>query len=382
MRSTLRISSWAALVIGMIFAATARMAFAADPTSAELLKDALGATATINNAGEKAVVLSYLVMSQARTGDIAGAKQTAESIAGPFKIFAYGNIAAAMAYAGDIDGAKALLDGIGADVKSTGYEGIVEAVADKGDVAKAKTMAVQIADRFYAAHAQEHIAMAQAAAGDLEAAKATISAISGPEDVIVEAYVYVAEIEIKAGKADEGRKIIDLATAAAKRVPGYLLPVALADIAEAQTRAGNLAVAMQIVEKAKGPDDKALFLGHIADAQIKMGDLDAAKKTASSLSEAGRRSRLEADLATAEAAKGDKDGAGQLLKDAQTLAASITDVPLRAIACMAIGKAQVQVNGAVAAADWARSQKDPQVRALALMGVVAGLPDYHAPKLP
>jgi hypothetical protein len=298
------------------------------------------------------------------------------------KNFAYDRIADALAQAGDIDGAKALLNVVGnATAKSGIYESTVEGQTKKGDIAAAKATAENISIPFLKDHANEHIALAQAASGDLDGAKATIGAITA-DDVRAEAYVYLAEQQFKAGKKNESRQTMILARAAAKQVPSYLAPLALSNIASGEVKMGNLSDAMQIVNGVSDSNAKNLIIDHIAEAQVEMGNLAEAKLTAARLTETMGKIVLDGKLAGAEAKNGDKDSARNLVKEAIALMATLPIPPIRAIAAECIATAQVQTTDATAAADWARSQKDPEVRVRALIGVVDGLPDYHAPSHP
>ena len=75
-----------------------RPTWAAGPTSSVLIKEALDAAKKIRDEGDKADALNIIVMAQARSGDVAGARKTADAITKAFtKDFAYGHIAEALA---------------------------------------------------------------------------------------------------------------------------------------------------------------------------------------------------------------------------------------------------------------------------------------------
>lgn len=371
-------------VAGTLPGARAAIGATTNPTTSALLKEATDAAGKIADADEKADTLGLVVMIQARTGDIAGAKLTAETIAVPRKKgFAYANIADALARSGDIDGATAVAESVtDANAKAGIYENIAEAQARKGDIAAAQATAANITEPFNKAHTNGRIALAQAAAGDLDAAKATIAALPSTDDLIVETWVNIAEMQATGGKKAESDESLKLAIAAMDQVPDYLQDIALGKFVAGETKTGNLSKAMQLANYVKAPPNKEMLLSHIASAQIEMGDLAGARSTAARLTKPSDQVDNDASLASAEAKTGDVNGARRLVTQASALAPRIQPPPIRAMYCEGIATAQVQANGEAAAVAWARSQKDPEVRARALLGVVEGLPDYHKPSFP
>jgi tetratricopeptide (TPR) repeat protein len=351
-----------------------------DITSANLIKEALTSAGKITDADERADTLVHICMVQARSGDVTGAHQTADSIEQPMKKnFAYGHIASAMAHAGDIDGAYKLIATAPDDAKPTMYQGVVEALARKGDIDQATQSAAKITDPFYQAHAAEDIAKAQATAGDLKSAEATIATITGALDVKVEAYAAIAELR-SAAKDDAGAaRMIDLAKTTLKDVPDYLAPLAQAAIASALTKCGHVAEAKAMVETAPDASARALIIGHIAEAQAEMGNANEAQATAKELKDPSDQIRINTVLARSQVKAKDMTAARRSVATAVYMVAKINPPARRAIWIDDVATVQAMTRDVPEAAKWARGQTDPQVRASALLGVVKALPNYHGP---
>jgi hypothetical protein len=369
----------AMLVAGSGFAAPGT-----SPTSGELLKEAVKAATEIADADERADTLVGIVLVQARAGDIAGAKRIAEEVGVPSKKnFAYGHIATALAQAGDMDGAKTMLQLVTDEPgKSNVYGSIVEGEARKGNLSAAKAAAVNVSDGFYKAHAIEQIALAEARAADFDGAKTLIASITGADDVTVGAYVNLAEIQAKAGKSAAGRQTMALALKAYKKVPDYMAPVVLAVIVGGEMKVGDLAAVKQLENSVTDPSGKMMIILAIARTQIEMGDISGAKATAARLTNTDDKIDIDDRLAAAAVTRGDLVEARELVTRASNLVGTIEPPPLRSIFIQEIGTLQAKVSDPATAAAWARSQKDPEVRAKALVGIVEALPNYHAHQFP
>ncbi|HVT82954.1 MAG TPA: hypothetical protein VHM90_20115 [Phycisphaerae bacterium] len=348
---------------------------AAEADKDQLVTDALSAAADIKGAEARGEALSDIVLAQARLGDIEGAMRTAVGIGqGRNKVFAFTSISEELALAGNIDGAKGMLEKVDADAKENVYRGIVKGLAKKGDLAGAKAAATNVKYPFYAALASRYIALAQAAAGDHEAARATIGTITNSMDS-VEAYTELAARELKAKKEEEARKTMELARAAAKDKGAY--PSAF--LAAAEIRAGNSAAAAAIAARFSDASDRDLILGKIADAQTEVGDFGGAKSTAEKIPDAGSKIYSYAKLAPA-MIRSDKKEAQSLLKRSVELLAGIDRQFSHTSAAGSIAEMMAKIDGTEAATTWARSQADPEMRVAALLGVISTLPNYHQPE--
>jgi hypothetical protein len=351
------------------------------PDIRDLLGKATIAANQISDADQKSDTLGGIVMARARTGDIAGAKQAAASNSAINLSLAYGGIAGALAFSGDVNGALEVLKtpNLGADNLPMIYNSIAQVQAIKGDIVGAKATAAKITADFFSAKAQEKIALAEARAGDLPAARATVDAISSPIDVKSTAYVELAELEFRAGKDADARRVMQAAVDTAKQIKDYTAAMTWADVAEGEVQAGDLDSAMKIASAAANESDKSLVLRNIATMQAEMGDLESAKKTAALMGNNSETVSVNLKVAEATAKTGDIASAKKWIDDAEKLIGLAKYPGSRAISVGEIARTKAGVEGLATAAAWAQARTDPGERARALLGVVEAMPDYQDP---
>lgn len=338
----------------------------------ELLAAALTAAQAIKDLDEMDNALLRIVSAWCAKGDIAAAEQTAKLIARPqFEGFARGTIAGARARAGDIKGALALADGA-ADGKAGILEEVIGAQIEQGDLPGAKITRTAMGDGFYSGQADRRIALAQAAADDVTAARQTLAGIQDPY-VKVQAYLEVGEALFKTKNLTGARYMIQRAVAASKDVPDYLRPISVASIVSTQVKTGSADIALAAANQIVAPDAKELALAKIAEAQAEIGDIAGSKTTAAILNSAGDLVRLQTFFAKAQAKKGESADAKQSIQAARALADSIQTPTQRAFAYETFLAAQVEIGDAAGAVEIAHGQKDPIVRSYSLVAVARAL---------
>jgi hypothetical protein len=355
-------------------------AFADEVTGQSILAAALAAANRIGDVGQRAQALDLIVETQAQSGDIPGAKQTADAIplsspddstvadtAAGWKKDAYANIAGGQAGAGDIAGARATVASLDdPETINVADQYIAQALARKGDITNAKSCAARTSG-ICRARADAAIARAQAASGDITAAKETIKGLADTNEQAL-AYAFVAEIQAKNGDQPGARDTVGLAKAAALQVPDYLSQTAFGAVAKAAVKAGDMDGASELRKTGE-----SYISSQIAIAQAEMGDIAAAKETDAQISDPFDHAFAQVSIAEAESRAGDAAGAIQALDSARTAASSISDSSKAAEACGRIVEAWARSGNPTAAADWARSQQDPTVEVAGLIHIARAL---------
>jgi hypothetical protein len=353
----------------------------ADTVTAQgVLADAVSAANRIDDAGVKAHVLDLIAAAQAECGDGASARQTAGSIVvnaddpgnaqaeTGWKNDAYAAIVGGQAECGDIDRARAAAAQFAdADVKSLAYQYIAQDLAKTGRRSEAREFAGRCGgvDR---ARADGAIAVADAAAGNFDDAKAEATSLGDPSEQ-VQALTRIAELQAKAGDVNSARQTIELAKSAAAQVPQWLARATYGAIAAAMVWAGEVDDA-----NALRKIDENYVVRKIAVAQADMGDISAARATIAQISDAAGLACANARVAVALWKAGHAADANDALDAVRYAASQIGDSSQAADAAGIIAAAQTQVGDASSAADWGRAQQDPFVGASALIAVAKALP--------
>jgi hypothetical protein len=340
--------------------------------SRELLALAETSAATITDDDERDDAFMRVIHVRSEIGDAAGAEKAAKLIGSEQKRgFASRAIAGGYARSGDIKTAMAMADAM--PKASAGIlEEVVAAQVDRGELDAARTTRAKIRDAFYAAHASRRIALAQAASGDLAAAKQTLAGIEGAADVKVQGYVDIADA-LRKQKNEAGEfEMVKSAMAALREVPAYLRPMSIAAVAGMLVKAGNGEIAMKIANDVTEARDKALVLSHIADAQAELGNLSGARSTAKLLA-GDDQVRVQMLVAKAQMKGGDSAGAKQSIATARTMADKVEIPTLRAFAYESILPTQIELGDASGAIEVANGQRDPIVKTYALVAVARAL---------
>jgi hypothetical protein len=346
-------------------------------TSTGVLSDALAATDKIDDPRLKAQVLDMIAMTQAESGDTAGAKQSAEGIVVNasedaatadaelgWKKDAYAAIAGGEAGRGDIDGAQATVASIiDPDTKSLAYEYIAQALARKGDIAGAKRFAA-LATGTDQTRADRAIAAALATTGNFEEAKAIAGSLDDDYEK-VQALTAIAQAQAKAGDSSAAKQTIELARAAAANVGDYLASATWGAIAMALVKAGDLDGANSLRKI-----DEVRIARDIAVAQADLGDIAGAKQTIAQITDSSALACANARLALAQWRAHDITGATESLEAAKSAASEISGSSDQADACERIVEAWTIAGNPSGAAQWAESQNDPVSEVKGLITVV------------
>jgi tetratricopeptide (TPR) repeat protein len=241
----------------------------------------------------------YLVLGQAKAGDIPAAEATATLIRDKNnEVNALNAIALAQSKAGDATGSRAtfaaaldVASHISSKInRSVAQNTIVAHETDAGDISAAESTASLISDSTYRSFAWSHIATAQAKAGDMAGARrnfglardaAVISphgyswiasvatdqaavgdipgAIATAQKIFhpisqMDADAAIAEAQRKAGDLNASRKTCEAVMAAARMVPGALQRVdIIARIAVTEAKAGDTTTAEKFVNLISDP---------------------------------------------------------------------------------------------------------------------------------
>jgi hypothetical protein len=375
--SRVRLASCAACAV---LALAAGNAAADEISTGSVLSDAVGAANRIDDGRAKAQTLSSIATAQAQIGDIAGATETVDAIpvnrsgdssiadceAG-WKDDAYATIAGCQAAKGNIASASATAKSINQpDMCGMAYQYISQALARRGDIAGAKAIADHLHGIFHD-RANAAIAEAAAAGGDVSGAK---QIAGGLDDACekVKAFALIAETQIKAGDVAGARQTLELAKTAADDVPEWVARVPYGTLAAALVKAGDLDGAY-VMRKA----DASYINREIAIAQAQMKDFTAAKASLAQITTPCDIACANASVAEAEIRAGDASEVDSTLDCAKAALSSITESTELAEACARIAQAQARAGDAATAADWARSQQDPEVEVSALIGVACGM---------
>jgi hypothetical protein len=317
---------------------------------------------------------------QAAAGDVAGARQTAESIASKQpQAYAYRDIAEARVKAGDLAGARELVDlakkaadavTVKIDQQST-LQDVAGAEADAGDLEGARKMADDINHPFMKAMALRMVVTAQARAGDVAGARQAA-------DAIIDDYAKglalgdVAGAQARAGQVKEA-----LETAGAIENPDAR-QAAYRQIAAVQLKAGDSAgsrqsldLAIAATEEVHNPGSKAWAYRCAAIGQAQAGDVPAALKTAGGIEQAYARALAYGAVAEIQDRTGDHAGAKQTLDLAKKSAASI-DSSGEKSAYRDIAATGVRTGDAAGVEAWAKSLTEPLPHTCVLEGAACG----------
>jgi hypothetical protein len=349
-------------------------------TSRGVLADALAAANRIDDSGLKAQTLDQIASVQAKTGDIAGARQTADAITvdrsgdstgaqteAGWKNDAYAEIASAQAGAGDFAGASATVRGIDDDdTKALAFQYIAQELARKGNIPAAKAYAAHL-DGASRTRADGAIAEAEATAGDIGAAKEMAKGLDDEKEQAL-TLAFIAEAQAKHGDQSGAQETVNLAKSAAVQVPDYLSRTVLGTVAAAEVKAGDLAGAEALLKV-----NPSYIAREIAIARGQTGDIAGAKEMFAQISDPTDQACANAGIAEAQSRAGDGSGAVESLNAARMAAGSISDSSRLADACAYIVEAWTKAGDASAAADWARSQQDPSVEVTGLISVARTL---------
>lgn len=350
-----------------------------DLTSESVLNDALTAVNKIDDVRGKAQMLDQIAAAQAQTGDIAGAKQTVQAIGqgasntgaddgtGSWKNDAYAAIAGAQAGRGDVNGAFATVKVIDDDdAKSLAFQNIAQALAKRGDLSAANAYASRLSGTCRA-RADASIAEARAAAGDFTGAKDLAKTLDdGTEQAL--ALASISEIQAKSGDAAGALETAHLARDAAGQVYDYLSRPVYGAVARAEVKAGDLEGALALRKV-----DNSFITREIAIARAQMGDISGAKESLGQVSNSMDQACANAGIAAAQSKAGDSSGAAGSLDAARMALSTATNLGDNTEPCAQIVGTWAKFGDANAAADWARSQQDPTVEATTLISVARAL---------
>lgn len=347
-------------------------AFAAEVDRAAVLAEAIKTAGQIQDRDARADALVEIAVAQARTGDVNGARRTAQDI-DPLrnKELASAQIAMGCAGTGDIEGARSMLDTVSNDVAKSAILGsIANAQARKGDVVATRAAARLVTGAFKA-EADLNVALAQAKAGDIAGAEATIASVVGVDSLKVEVLVEIALAQSKSNDKAAATKTIARARALTEKIsPDPVRPFPL--IAGAQTKLGDLPGAMATAQRGKNDVEKSMSYGFISEAQLDMNDIPGAKVTIAKTKDGITQINFLCRLSLAQRESRDAAGAAQSLEAAK-LAFGKLSIPEQSVVCRVVASTQTESGDAAGAVAWARSVEAPGIRVRALCGVVAGL---------
>ncbi len=341
----------------------AAQAKAGDATGArKSLEEATAAAVGILQEDKRTSADTDIMLALAECGQVAKAKAMAATIRDAARMAAaYSRIARAEANRGDKAGARQTLELAKSSATRISEEwyrlladvDIAIGQAEAGDVAAAKAIAENLTMPAAKGSAYRAIAKAQAKLGDLAAAKASAALIDdGPLGRLERAFAYtdIAEVQAEAGDAAGANATVTLVDGEGWRV------MAFTRIAVALIRAGDKVKALHTIEllkasaaKINSPFDSCVAYLSIAEAQASGGDvananesLALARRIAAGVDREREKVSVYPHIALVQARTGDLAGA-------KATAAQITDESARKAAYRAIAIAQAET-GAVAEA--------------------------------
>jgi len=383
-----------------------------------VLEKALRSAGQITVPWMKAQAFADIAAAQARVGQAEPARATfgraAEIIEGlgndaSVKAACLSWLAEAKAKAGDRDGARAtiaqiveLAPKLDNDGKRRTLQGAATRQAKAGDPESALNLvrAMNDAPAWIHAFVLAEIAGAQARAGDLRGAHATMAQADGaaeraakepppegagfipPLDPMrlarVRGLAPLAAAEAKAGQNDAARATLRRARAVAGQIGEKYRPTPLAEIAMAQRMVGDrnaadatLTLALKIAEGLDAPSSRVEALARVAIVQADSGDRAAARET------------LDKALQLAAAAPDNGNAIPQVISAARARvgdweaglqsALSLKDEILRATHLESLAFEQAKAGETRNALEWAGAQTPALLRAHALLGVVRGI---------
>ncbi len=311
------------------------------------LETAFQTAAGIQNEGMKGQAQSKILGVQADTGDIAGAKTTADRLRSDFKNGALNRIASAQAKSGDIMGAIKTAANI-QDVETKNYAqgAIAEAQAKAGDIVGAQKSANSMQEGVHKEIVKEHIANAQIKAGEIVGAQKTADSIQAA-GIRNHLRFQIGQLQAESGD------IAGAQATAGSVLAGDLKDILQSKIGHAQIAAGDIAGAQEIANGLQAGINKQ-FLQGILDrmrggqeeftqevatvkAQSIAGDLIGAQKTADSIKGDTQKSRAQWAIAKAQVKAGDIAGA-------QKTADSISDFDIKRWVQSDIAAAKATIN--------------------------------------
>jgi len=226
------------------------------------------------------------------------------------------SIAVAQAKAGDAAGARATADAIDeSSCRAVTYLEIAEALAARGQIAEAWDIAGSIPARWDRAEAYAQIAVARADAGGIDTARQALDQAvwcASEEPDWRERSFAANDIAIayaKLGDIAEAKHILSrLQSQPDDR--SYWVDTTLSAIAQAQAKAGDDAGARQTVSTIKDPISKGIAIRSVVRIQARAGRLNAALRTAGADDDRFRHSGY-ADIAEPAARAGHLDAVDQ-----------------------------------------------------------------------
>jgi len=352
----------------------------------EIIRQAQETAQGIRDAREKAFALGFITVTQARLGDIDGAKQTADRIIETdatrrFKADALIAVGEAQAQSGDREGArrnfsdvKQRMAGISAFDKALLLADLGVAQAKAGELEDAKQTATDVVgsdpgpvSRLSNIRILEAIAQSQFQSGDVAGANQTIEGFKFSSDRMI-IWRWMARAQIESGDLKGARlTLVRLKQMEAvmsdvfASSPNYITSddiSSLVEIAELEVKAGDVASGRQILSSAKRtagrmskPEDKASGLRIVAEAQALTGDLAGAKQTAAGINDSNEKklTLVAVAAATAKAPHSDKNSARQILRSVKAAAGiGLASKKLEILCDIAITQARIgDVNDAL-----------------------------------
>ena len=308
-------------------------------------------------------------------------------------------VAAALAQAGDIEaareiGAQALAVALNVKdplrrVRNLTKVGIVLTQAGEVDTALTAVSAIEHADLMglfameieaSRAYVLREVAVAQARAGDTEAARET-AALAHAAALKIEddnsranMLVAVAAAQARAGDIEAARETAasaikddDSRVSALAPVVAHLVKAGYIEVAQA----GDIEAALATASAIENASSRASALESVAITQVEAGDIEAALVTASAIENAWSRAYALAIVAKAQATAGDIDAARETGAQAHAAALKIEDDNSRANVLVRVAAALAQAGDIEAALTAASTIENAMARAPVLVAVAA-----------
>ncbi|MBC7804722.1 MAG: hypothetical protein H7145_01100, partial [Akkermansiaceae bacterium] len=302
-----------------------------------------------NSPSNKDSMLRYIAETQARYGDVKGARRTVDAVVRPLdKVLGLGTIAEIVAKAGDrklsrrlfSDAQKIALANVNPVHRGNSLSYLAGAVTRAGDLTMAREFAVMIPDDRSKSQALKNIAYLQTEAGDLSGAKETTDRLPGANSRGV--------LLKRTAVAKTGTGEFDVARQVASAIEGTdEKAYTLTYIAEKQAEAGDFAGAWRTAERIWEGDKSNAYgrrnaLLSIIRVHARIGNVADAKKAAQSVSDAWACGSVLASIAVIQAKSGDGGGAQRTFADAKEATDAIPEAFPKSAVLSAIGRAQIQ----------------------------------------
>ena len=347
--------------------------------------------------------LRQVALIQADRGDESGALAVAAQLGPIARDEVLAAIGTRKARAGDLDAASQAAASISSPYsRDEVWYAIVEAQAKSGNLEEARRTSAKIKDKDMSRSIPYVLAKARLEAGDVVGTlRLTKGLAPGTKAGTLLA---IAEVQVKTGNhSDAGEtlrqatrdalrereafsKAQELAHIAAVQLRAGLSPDAInaleslpdrkdirwewCEIAGAQAEIGKIAAALDSAKKMG--DRKACALIAIASRQVDAGDPEGALNTIQLNPNPADISSAKAELASQLAKRGDIDTARRFAEEVLITGAHYEE-GYRAPALREIARAQANSGKVTDALVWARGQRSPYSRALALLGVAMSL---------